>query len=174
MTTTPPETPPLTPPETSTGKVRKTGNHLTDESRAICLARIMESRIVGSPNMVTLAKELGITKTTAYRLLDELARDNQDSLVAHRLLLEYRSRTERLAAEMMSKAQEADQRGDHSVAAKYRADRAGLLNQTFERLQSAGFLPKRDDKVALSGSVDFKIPLEPAIAKALEEMRKKK
>lgn len=98
-----------------------------------------------------LIKELAIPQSTFYGYLDEIHQDTFDERLKKRemrLLGEYQFQIENTCHELYVKFQETND-------TKYLVERAKIINDSFERLQSAGFIPKVKEKIESTGEVKF-------------------
>ena len=124
---------------------------IAPEQRELMKLRIQEGLIAGiSPGLIW--GELGIDKKTYYRMVDELAEEASSERLhkTDRLLHSYLARAERVFREFDAQYQRAESPGEK---ARIQGMISGHLHSTANFLQSAGFLPKKSDKLEIEGKV---------------------
>jgi len=140
--------------------------------RELMKLRIQEGLISGiSPS--TIWTELAIDKKTYYRMVDELAGEASKERLhkTDRLLHSYLARAERVFREFDSQYQRAE---SPSEKARIQGMISGHLHSTANFLQSAGFIPKRNEKVEIEGKVaHLTMDVNEVIRKILEEQGEK-
>ena len=135
------------------------GSHFTMVEREKIKGKITEMLAAGIPPKRIMA-EVEVSEPTYYRYIKQIGMETMDKRIkdTSTLIHNYFTRTERLIRKLELKYEST---GDLRVL----AENNRIVQETFDRMQSAGFLPKAKEKVELSGkveipSVKFKVPIE--------------
>lgn len=125
--------------------------HLSEIQRQDIMGKIDAGLIAGfSPS--TIQKQLKIGKSTFWRLHDRLVQETMKERIqkTDRLVAIYLARTEKLIERLETRyAKTTDPKEWILIAAQINV----IVQQTADRLQSMGYLPKRKEELDLTGDV---------------------
>jgi hypothetical protein len=140
---------------------RKAGEHMTEQERIELGSQIADMRFQGA-TFKTIAKSLEMNERTARKLLShfqdvfgkEYLKDQKALLYDFKRYTEYTQQAH-LAEYAASAAKSKDKVGKSEIL--YRGSQ--VVFGVFDRLQSAGFLPKVKEKVEVSGEKTWNVTI---------------
>lgn len=155
-----------------TKRPKGAAGHLTEPEKEKLMEKIDAALIAGF-RPITIQKQLNIGKNTFWRLVDKLATETKNERLkkSDRLVALYLNRTEKLVERLETRyAQTKDPKEWILIAAQIN----NIVQQTADRLQSMGYMPKRKEQLDLSGNVQVGMAyLLKVVHTELKEAKKK-
>lgn len=131
--------------------------------------KILAAHVLGGVSPLTVAKQLNVPKSTIYRYIEEMAEETRKERLkkTNSLVHNYFIREERIYSELMGKWNET--KDPRALAEANR-----VLNDVFDRLQAAGYLPKVKESLNIIGTQNNLIQQKTDIRVLVEGLKERK